>query len=266
MALAPLPPWLNVNPSNFVDASRAGSAIGLQIAEAKNRADREGVDAAIRMNQMAQREEEAAQERALRQWELQQKIRQDAMQMAETSRYHDLSIKEAMAGHAAQAVHYKAMEEAAKARAGGSGIMPTEWQRDPTKEYITKNGAVIQPKRMLPTEYKTVTEKQDAVIGSPGIPAQAAQKKYGLFGIDWLARDQPAIPGVPAVPGHGERTITTRIPTTAADTAQLGLAPAPVATKPQGKPWTDKSGKKWRYLGNDANPKLDRNAANWVEE
>jgi len=58
-------------------------------------------------------------------------------------------------------------------------------------------------------EYVTTIEKFDAVPGTAGTPGTPGEKR-ALFGLDFLARDKPAVAAVPGTPGTPERTVTTR--------------------------------------------------------
>jgi hypothetical protein len=137
MALAPLPPWLNVQPSQFVDAARAGTAAGLEASQQRQRA------------------QEAAAARAARQWEFEQELRRRALeqaaaredsarQLAATERYNLARLGQDKSANEAQAAHWRTIEAADMARAGQS-IMPTEFNRDPNKAYITAGGSYIKP-------------------------------------------------------------------------------------------------------------------------
>lgn len=58
--------------------------------------------------------------------------------------------------------------------------------------------------------FQTVTEKIPAVDDVPAVPAQPASSG-SPFGLGWWGA-YPALPGKPGVPGHGEQSITKRVP------------------------------------------------------
>ena len=111
--------------------------------------------------------------------------------------------------------------------------MPTVFERDPNKEYITKGGALIPKVKPPTTAFETITETVPEVAAVQGSPAE----KRSLLGIDWLLKDKPA---VEAVKGHGPQRITRRVPvvTIAPTTATTAPAPqaAPVAAAPAPAP------------------------------
>lgn len=100
-----LPPWLSVNPGDFVRAAQAGSALGLQVAQAQNRAD------------------EAQREQEFRRWSLEQELRQRATELAarreEAARRFGQEQAYNLERLSAQQAHYGAMEARAKALAEG---------------------------------------------------------------------------------------------------------------------------------------------------
>lgn len=90
--MAVIPPWLNVEPAQFVQAAASGARIGAELAGQQNEANiatgRNATalqEAQMRVNaeQSAQQEEaqRAAQERALREWEMRQQILHQSAQL-----------------------------------------------------------------------------------------------------------------------------------------------------------------------------------------
>jgi hypothetical protein len=71
--------------------------------------------------------------------------------------------------------------------------------------------------------YDIQSESFPAQEGVPGTPEIPAEKK-SLFGFDWLAKDQPFVPAVPAIPGHGAIRTSRKIP-------MAGSAQSPLETK-----------------------------------
>lgn len=100
-----LPPWLSVNPGDFVRAAQAGSALGLQVAQAQNRAD------------------EAQREQEFRRWSLEQELRQRAAEMAarreQATNEFEQRNRYNIARSKAQQAHYDAMEAHAKSLSEG---------------------------------------------------------------------------------------------------------------------------------------------------
>jgi hypothetical protein len=80
MALGTIPPWLQVTPSQFLEAAKAGSALGLQVGEQNNRAS----EAAA---QRSQRAWEAQQQMAMKARELEDEDARAAATLAETHNY-----------------------------------------------------------------------------------------------------------------------------------------------------------------------------------
>lgn len=84
MALAPLAPWLNVSPAQFLEARQAGGTTGLGIANARQRAYDSMQEQIAREAALAARSEEAAKEQAFRRWELEMQLQaKSAAQAAE---------------------------------------------------------------------------------------------------------------------------------------------------------------------------------------
>lgn len=121
--MAQIPPWLNINPSDYLQAAQAGAALGMQIAQAQNRANEMA---------MAQAAEEAQAMRVAeaRRWEFEQNLRQRATELAaqreqaaarlaESQRYHLAALENQQAGNLARAANYERMAKMAEASATG---------------------------------------------------------------------------------------------------------------------------------------------------
>lgn len=132
MALAPLPPWLNVGPVNYLEAAKAGTQGGLGVAGLNQRAQLAQIEAAQQAEAQQFRQEEAARQDALRRWELGQTLAQKAAeqaaegeraaaQLAETQRYRLDQTALGREQLAEQAGYHDAMGTAALMRAGGVG-------------------------------------------------------------------------------------------------------------------------------------------------
>lgn len=120
--MATLPPWLNIQPSDYLQAAHSGAQLGMQIAAAQNRAQEAAAERDMQLRHQAQR-----------QWEFQENLRQRASELAasreeaaarleEANRYHLASIAEAQAGHAAQAEQYAAQRENYKRMAEAAAV------------------------------------------------------------------------------------------------------------------------------------------------
>lgn len=245
MAIGSLPPWLSVNPGDFVRAAQAGSALGLQVAQAQNRAD------------------EFQREQDFRRWSLEQELRQRAAETAarreQAMREFEMANRYRMEGLNARAEslaernrHNLTMEQ----RLSESSNLP--------KIHFGPNGEVLSASpegaisvlrtgnpRLGPSDYETVSEKIPESPGTPAIPAQPFQKR-SLFGIDWLRKDIPETAAVPAMPAHGEQTITRRIPVNRSP----ALSALPPATPESPSPFKEgalirskKDGKTYRVQG-----------------
>lgn len=240
MAIGTIPPWLNVQPSQFVEAARSGTAAGVSIAAAQQRAQEAAAENA-----------RAAAAADARRWEFEQELQrraqeqlaarqQAAAQLAASERYNLARLAQDRTSNEAQIAHWQAMEDAANARAG-AGVLPTEFARDPNKEYITRGGAYIPKVKPGPTEVQTITEKLPEITAAeatPAIPATPYQKR-SLFGIDWLAKDIPASPGSPAVVPRPAQTITRRVPISATPTVDTFGTPYPPAPQQQPSPFKE---------------------------
>lgn len=130
MALAPLPPWLHVNPAQFLEAARSGTQAGLGIAGLRQRAALAQQEAAQQAQAQAFREQEAARQDELRRWELGQQLAQKAAEQAaegeraaaaleETKRYRLDQSDIEREKLAELSGYHDVMGEAALARAGG---------------------------------------------------------------------------------------------------------------------------------------------------
>lgn len=134
MPLAPIPPWLNINPSQFVDAAKAGTQLGVEMARSLNQSDQAGAEVAARNAALAAREQEAAMERAFKEWELEQTLRQKARetqanhelaaaQLAETMRYHTGSLSAENVRNLASLARTKALSAPRPMNIGGVGYV-----------------------------------------------------------------------------------------------------------------------------------------------
>lgn len=138
MPLAPIPPWLQINPSQFIDAAKAGTQLGIELAQTRTRADEANAGFAARADALRATQEEAAarleasqqlavRAEAFKRWEMEQRLRQaaledrdrraaDAAQLAETTRYHTGVLehyKDALGGQAEKASAAAAAKAAA---------------------------------------------------------------------------------------------------------------------------------------------------------
>lgn len=131
MALAPLAPWLNVGPVNYLEAAKAGTQAGLGIAGLRQRAALAQQEAAQQAEAQAFREEEAARQDALRRWELGQTLAQKAAEqaaeseraaanLAETQRYRLDQTALGREQLAAETGWRNKMAEASLMKAGGA--------------------------------------------------------------------------------------------------------------------------------------------------
>src|SRR5678816_3049513 len=82
MALGEIPPWLNVQPSDYLRAVQAGGAAGLGIAEAQNRAREAANRLAAAQQEQAARMQDAQRAAAQREWEFGERMRQAAEENA----------------------------------------------------------------------------------------------------------------------------------------------------------------------------------------
>lgn len=105
-----LPPWLNIQPTDFLQATQAGTAAGINVAELRQRA-----------RQQAAALQEAQARRAQEQWEAQERMRFAAQQQAarlDQDREEAQALAEYRRGQLAQGMasvgeterHHKAME------------------------------------------------------------------------------------------------------------------------------------------------------------
>lgn len=230
-----IPPWLNIHPSDYLNALHAGMSQGLAIAEARNRAQAQAEEMAARREEMAQRQAEAMtahQERQresdLRRWEFEQQMAMEQKRLAaeEARRQAELGARTAY-----QTSNLDFRREMEKRRLDTEAFKEREAARKASmgKLHFGPNGSVLRENAdgnievVRQPEYKpatdTVTEKIPAVEGTPEVPAQAARS--GFLGIG----ARPAVPFQPAVPATPERTITRRVPVGGLSAA-LG-APAP---------------------------------------
>lgn len=88
------------------------------------------------------------------------------------------------------------------AKGGPVDSMPSEFNRDPNKEYITKGGALIPKAHASPSELETVTEEFPATPGTPATPSRTE-------GSLWWKKDIPGTPGTPATPA---KKVTRKVP------------------------------------------------------
>lgn len=128
-------------------------------------------------------------------------------------------------------------------RAAGQSKMPTEFKRDPTKEYITAGGALIPPVRPSPTELETVTETIPAVEGVPAVPPVPAKPLINILGVPIPFTGKAAVPGFPGVEARGERKITRKIPAK----AQTEVKTAPLSDVTETEPGFPKVTSKAQY-------------------
>lgn len=126
----------------------------------------------------------------------------------------------------------------------------SEWRQAGNDKYADMLEKWASKQTEPTTQYEEITEETPAQEATPAEPATSGFLGSGIG----------AKPGVPASPGQPKRTVKRKVP--------LGTAPpaAAPATAPNGKPITDKQGKKWLYKGTMADPTQDRNPANWVPQ
>lgn len=128
MALAGLPPWLDVNPNAVLQARKAGSEVGLGIAQNQLRANQIAMETGRAMAEMAARSQEnaarlaqAERESQVRQWETQQALaartaaqqaeaERQAAALEETGRWHTMQNETDLARLAAQQGHWAELE------------------------------------------------------------------------------------------------------------------------------------------------------------
>ena len=214
MPLAPLPPWLQINPAQFMEAARSGSTLGLQIAQTQNRADEAAAERAMQAAAMAAREEQARREEEFRRWEVGQRIQQQAAelaaqqeqaaaQLAEASKYNLARIGEQQAGNLARANYYAGLTE----RAGAPKI-----HFGPNGEVLSwsPEGGVeeLRPGTPRASTANATTLTWPAVPGEPGVAAVPPSTKKFLGLIPYGT--EPGKAAVPEVPARPQ--ITTRIP------------------------------------------------------
>jgi hypothetical protein len=116
MPLGQIPPWLAVNPQDFVRAAQAGASAGMGIAELRQR-----------QLEAEQRRQAVARESALREWESQEKMKlaaenlaadreRYAAELASTDAYRNAQLGLRADDIAGQSQHYTAMEKQAMDR------------------------------------------------------------------------------------------------------------------------------------------------------
>ncbi len=235
-SLSPLPPWLQINPAQFIEAARAGSTLGLQIAQTQNRGDEMAAERAMQAAQMKAREEQAQREEAFRRWELEQRLQQQAAelaaqrehsaaQMAETSKYNLARIEEEKAGNLARANYYERLGKAAgapKVHFGPNGDVLS---------YDPKTGGVTVLRKGTPraaADYTTVSTTTRGTEGEEGTMAVPETPAKRILGIPVPFTGSPGKPGTPAVPGTPSMTVTRRIPRGEPVPGLAAPAPAPL--------------------------------------
>lgn len=128
-----LPPWLQIQPQDFVQAMDRGAQAGLHLAnlnqQAMQRAESLAQETNLSQQRMAMQAQRDAEEDALRRWETQQRLEQQAKQQALVKEYQLEQIGLRKAQEEAQKQHWLNMEKAAAVKkpvAIGAGglIMP----------------------------------------------------------------------------------------------------------------------------------------------
>ncbi len=208
MALDSIPPWISVQPTDFLHAVQAGGAAGLGIAEAQNRA-----------REAAARTAEAQRAAAQQQWEFGEKMRiaaeenasKDELTRAQMAQQHEYQT--GMLGY-----HNRSLDDA-MARAGMQNEAKgnlldlrsqhyndlLDWRNRELslREEAAKN-------KMNPTDYQTSSTEIPASEAIPGTPEIPESGTIGGLHIPFLYK--PGIPATPATPARFKETITRRIP------------------------------------------------------
>lgn len=113
--MATIPPWINVSPSDFLQAMQAGAMAGLQVSNLRRsaRADADRLAFAAAESEAARADAAARSAAALdfQRWEQEQRSRQAAAEFEA-----GLKSQLELAQQATAQQHYKTMEEAAKGR------------------------------------------------------------------------------------------------------------------------------------------------------
>ena len=126
-----LPPWLQIQPQDFVQAMDRGAQAGLHLAninqQAMQRAEALAQETNLAQQRMAQQAQRDAEEQALKQWETQMKMEQEAKRLEALDKYRLEQIGLRQAEEAAQKQHWLNMEKAASKEKpfaiGAGGLM-----------------------------------------------------------------------------------------------------------------------------------------------
>jgi len=270
MALAaPFPPWLNIGPETFTGAMAAGSKLGLG-ARAED----------IRQETAADRLQLAYQQLASKEGMAQQAL-QGRMALANAQmelRDKTLDLNASMRSRALDQqmanidslMKYRDFQE--RLKGGKSNI---HWDNGQPYSYNEETGQMelvpgVAPRPPKESPERITIDPAGNVSRSMG-PKEYARVK-GIAHANALARQaQSQLPSAPpnvglkpeeavASPNTGGTMGILRDLFGKGSPSALTPTPAPTA---KGKIFPDKNGKKWRYLGDLADPKKDRDESHW---
>lgn len=233
-----IPPWLNVNPSDFVQAAAAGGKLGAEIAKitrANERRTQPRVvssggphtdEAALQGARLQQAAKQAEAERQLRQWEFQQQLKhqQDVLD-AQNQRASDSLAERAYYGTNMIDVRKEA-NRIAQQRADDAASKPSPYDF---------NTVTTHTKEIPPTKNYDVTEPGQWNLFKANTPPKSFSTT-NLTDIQNLP--QGSTIATNTIPGTGEpsRTISRRVPINQ-NPYTIALpddsAPAPAANIPQ---------------------------------
>jgi len=238
MALGSIPPWLNIQPNDFLQATQSGAQAGLAIAEMRQRSV-----------ERAQAIAEARVRRQQEAWEFGERMRQAAVEAAALREYRQGQLSGNEADRLAMMDYRNRALSSTAERAGIDDALAKERFQEERRHNIATEGISMQraeeavktgkaeivshpeapgmlflrqpntghetlispTKKTDPDDFYTVTERIEESPGIPGTPEVPAQKRK-LGGIDWLRKDIPHQPAMPEVPAHGDYTITRKVP------------------------------------------------------
>lgn len=274
MALASLPPWLH--PPDYLSAIRSGAELGTSRARisqaAEEAAGRLGLSYASlasherqSANSLAAHRQQNAEENALR-----KELAGDALRERQNESLARLT--EMTAQHAEELGHHKEAEKiATAAQTLRERAQSFREQHDNTQYTLTpgsirfdaKGNKIVDNPSRSALERSTVGYDIPAIEGKDAVPADSG--KRSLLGLDFLAKDVPPTPAIPAV--FARPVIHVHRPATEQDlsSASAALAPQPAPVDPlstapmDGYVLRDKStGKTFRYKGDPNEVPQDR--------
>ncbi len=206
--LGEIPPWISVQPTDFLHAVQAGGQAGLGIAEAQNRA-----------REAAARRDEIARSAAQQQWEFGERMRQAAEEHASKDELERAQLAQTGAYQTGMLGYHKrslddAMQRAAMQNEAKGNLLDVrqqhyndllDWRNRELslREEAAKN-------KINPTDYQTSSTEipaSEAIPGTPAVPESGT-----LFGVPIPFFHKNAVPAVPPTPAHYKETITRRIP------------------------------------------------------